>query len=81
MSKKLTKADKVHLVAGTPELINAINLLVTLMKTEKINKFIQYNYTLYKGTLGEENYKFRFEKVTKHSPPNKNKKRIIKKKP
>ena len=62
---KLNKRDKVKLVANTPELTDAIKLLVTLMKTENIKDFIQYKYQ-----VGDEQYKFRIEKV---KPANKRK--------
>lgn len=66
----LNKEQKVHVVANSPQVKEAIKLLIGLMHESEISEFIEYTYDIdvvdeEKRVLGtlKDKFKFRFEKI------------------
>lgn len=56
---KLTKRDKVSIVANMPEVTNAIKVLTALMEEAKIKEFIEYDYI-----INGKKYRFKYQRIT-----------------
>lgn len=65
VQKKLTKDEKIHLVANMPEVITAIKTLAAVMIEAKIKNFIQYEYDVEDISGPTQRFRFRFEKIQK----------------
>lgn len=58
MKSKLTKQNKIELIANAPEVTNAIKILTALMIDAKIKNFVQYEYV-----INGKTYRFKYEKL------------------